>query len=214
MRFSSFTIIALLSSQSSAFTLPGAIPQTFFKEHANTQIHRRNNGVSLLAVPSNRGQPNQEPILPNEQPKKKQPQDNNQQAKKPSKKEEKLKSLQESLAATEAKKVSLENELALTEAQRLKIQQEAEKAAKSPEGPSATSIGVGAGAAVVAAAASARSALQNRDDVKEDKKKAEAAKKAAAEQDARNRAAEAAKKSGEKKGSNTVRIFKSFFLIL
>ena len=172
MRFSSLTVIALLTSESSAFTVPGVIQNTFIK-NAGVPIHRRDGVILQMA---------------DEKPS--------------SKKEEKLKSIQESLAAAEAKRLALEAELAAAEAARLQLELEAEKAAAAPEPldlPSITSGPVPLVTGAVVAAAGARSALQNRGQVQDEKKKQEAIKKAAAEQDARNRAAAAAKSGG---GSN------------
>lgn len=176
MRFSTLTVIALLSSNVSGFT-----PSTFINRSniGNAAFNQRRNGGVALQMADE----------------------------KLSKKEERLQSIQESLNAAEAKRLALEAELAAAEELRKQLEEEAEKAANAPEPIDIAGVSVGplplVGGAFVAAAG-ARSALQNRESVKERKEKEEAIKKAAAEQDARNRAAAAAKARAEAGGSNTV----------
>jgi hypothetical protein len=190
MRFSSLTVIALLSSDASAFTIPGLKHNTFnrnqrqsqhqhlqqVKQHAGILGGRRNNVILNMAGES---------------------------------KEEKLQSIQDSIDAAKARRLALEAELAAADEAALQLQLEAEKAAAAPEPVDLSGLAEGplplVGGAVVAAAG-ARSALENRGEVQKEKERQEEIKRAAEEQDARNRAAAAAKGAG---GSNV----SSYFLL-
>lgn len=186
MKFSSLTLLALISS-TSAFS-------TF---HVNKVI--KNERSNILPFPTlNMAESDGDKVeKPAPKPKKK------------SKKEQALEEIEESVRKAEERRLALEAELAAAEAERLRLIAEAEKAAKAPE-PGSLDFGTAAGvlAGGLTTAAAARGALGARSEVQQEKRKQRELERAAAEAEAKRKAAQAARAESIKKN---VSFYNSYF---
>jgi len=188
MKFSTLTVLALISTGASAFG-PSTANNRFavrniaIRESQSLPVaHGFHTATVLRMADANNSDP---------APKKK------------TKKEELLEEIEESVRKAEARRVALEAELAAAEAERKVLLEEAEKAAAIPDFPepnnvSAGNIATGLAAGGIAAAVAARSGLEGRSKKVEEEKRKAAIAKAAAEQDAKNRAAAEARAAATK----------------
>lgn len=179
MRFSSLTVLALVSSMGTAFS-PNAFKGRFAVQ--NIPMRRKGSSSIFMAADDYNMDTKSDP------PKKK------------TKKEEQLDAIEASMRQAEARRKALEEEFAAAEAERIKLEEELAKAAAMPE-PKEPGEGGGLASAAtvvvggVAVAAGVRTALQGREKFAAEQERKEQIRKAAAEQDARNKAAAAAKEA-------------------
>lgn len=180
MKFSSLTLLALISSTSSFSTF-----------HVNKVI--KNERSNVLHFPTlNMAESDGDKV---EKPSPKAP-----KPKKKSKKEQTLEDIEESVRKAEERRLALEAELAAAEAERLRLIAEAEKAAKAPE-PGSLDFGTAAGvlAGGLTTVAAARGALGARSEVQQEKQMQRELERAAAEAEAKRKAAQAARAESIKK---------------
>ncbi len=138
--------------------------------------------------------------------------------KKKTKKEQLLEEIETKSREAEIRRQALEAELAAAEAERLKLLQEAEKASRLPDARPIDFGAVGGAVplvgAALTAAVGARQALQGREEMQKEAIRKQQIAKAAAEQDAKNRAAAEFRQQAVKGSVSFAYIFLTTFLTL